>query len=141
RPKVRSNLRCVMAYQAVLEALADPTRREVFERLRSGPLPVVEIARGLPVSRPAVSQHLRVLKDAGLVSDRAEGNRRLYQVETPALAELRRYLEGFWDEVLDAYRRAAEAPREAEGPAGNTPAGRRKRGATKRPRDGKRGGR
>jgi DNA-binding transcriptional ArsR family regulator len=125
-----------MAYQTVLEALADPTRREVFERLRSGPLPVVEIARGLPVSRPAVSQHLRVLKDAGLVSDRADGNRRLYQVETPALAELRRYLEGFWDEVLEAYRRAAEAPQQAEGPAGNA-AGRRKRGAPKRPRDGK----
>jgi DNA-binding transcriptional ArsR family regulator len=104
-----------MAYQAVLEALADPTRREVFERLRAGPLPVVEIARGLPVSRPAVSQHLRVLKDAGLVSDRADGNRRLYQVETPALAELRRYLEGFWDEVLEAYRRAAEAPEEKGG--------------------------
>lgn len=129
-----------MAYQAVLEALADPTRREVFERLRSGPLPVVEIARGLPVSRPAVSQHLRVLKDAGLVSDRADGNRRLYQVETPALAELRRYLEGFWDEVLEAYRHAAEAPHEEGGPAGNA-AGRRKRGAPKRPRDGKRGGR
>jgi DNA-binding transcriptional ArsR family regulator len=131
-----------VAYQAVLEALADPTRREVFERLRSGPLPVVEIARGLPVSRPAVSQHLRVLKDAGLVSDRAEGNRRLYQVETPALAELRRYLEGFWDEVLEAYRRAAEAPIEGEEPpSGAKPAGRRKRGATKRSRNGKRGGR
>jgi DNA-binding transcriptional ArsR family regulator len=130
-----------MAYQAVLEALADPTRREVFERLRSGPLPVVEIARGLPVSRPAVSQHLRVLKDAGLVSDRADGNRRLYQVETPALAELRRYLEGFWDEVLEAYRRAAEAPQKEEGTAGSRAAGPRKRGASKRPRDGKRGGR
>ena len=131
-----------MAYQAVLEALADPTRREVFERLRSGPLPVVEIARGLPVSRPAVSQHLRVLKDAGLVSDRAEGNRRLYQVETPALAELRRYLEGFWDEVLEAYRRAAEARVEGDKPAAKTnAAGRRTRGATKRSRNGKRGGR
>jgi DNA-binding transcriptional ArsR family regulator len=130
-----------MAYQAVLEALADPTRREVFERLRSGPLPVVEIARGLPVSRPAVSQHLRVLKDAGLVSDRAEGNRRLYQVETPALAELRRYLEGFWDEALEAYRRAAEAPdgREERVPAEKVVDHRK--GAAKRPRDGKRGGR
>jgi DNA-binding transcriptional ArsR family regulator len=98
-----------MAYQAVLEALADPTRRTVFERLRSGPLAVVDIARDLPVSRPAVSQHLRVLKDAGLVSDHAEGNRRVYRVETPALAELRAYLEGFWDEALEAFRRAAEA--------------------------------
>ena len=131
-----------MAYQAVLEALADPTRREVFERLRSGPLPVVEIARGLPVSRPAVSQHLRVLKDAGLVSDRAEGNRRLYQVETPALAELRRYLEGFWDEVLDAYRRAAEAPDERdERAAAEKVADLRSRGAPKRPRDRRSGGR
>jgi DNA-binding transcriptional ArsR family regulator len=130
-----------MAYQAVLEALADPTRREVFERLRSGPLPVVEIARGLPVSRPAVSQHLRVLKDAGLVSDRAEGNRRVYQVETPALAELRRYLEGFWDEVLEAYRHAAETPDEREERAAAEKMVDRRKGAGKRPRDGKRGGR
>ncbi len=130
-----------MAYQAVLEALADPTRREVLERLRSGPLAVVEIARGLPVSRPAVSQHLRVLKDAGLVSDRAEGNRRLYQVETPALAELRRYLEGFWDEVLEAYRRAAEAPDEREQQArAEQVVDLRKRGASKRARNGKGGG-
>jgi DNA-binding transcriptional ArsR family regulator len=99
-----------MAYQAVLEALADPTRRTVFERLRMGPLAVIDIARDLPVSRPAVSQHLRVLKDAGLVSDHAEGNRRVYRVETQALTELRRYLEGFWDEALDAFRQAAEAP-------------------------------
>jgi DNA-binding transcriptional ArsR family regulator len=131
-----------VAYQAVLEALADPTRREVFERLRSGPLPVVEISRGLPVSRPAVSQHLRVLKDAGLVSDRAQGNRRVYQVETPALAELRRYLEGFWDEVLEAYRRAAEAPDEREErAAAEKVADLRKRGVAKRARDGKRGAR
>lgn len=75
-----------------------------------GPLAVVDIARDLPVSRPAVSQHLRVLKDAGLVSDHAEGNRRVYRVETQALTELRRYLEGFWDEALDAFRQAAEAP-------------------------------
>lgn len=130
-----------MAYQAVLEALADPTRREVFERLRLGPLPVVEIARGLPVSRPAVSQHLRVLKDAGLVSDRAEGNRRLYQVETPALAELRRYLEGFWDEALEAYRRVAEAPDDRDRRSRPEPVDRRRRGAVKRARDTKRGGR
>jgi DNA-binding transcriptional ArsR family regulator len=101
----------------------------------------VEIARGLPVSRPAVSQHLRVLKDAGLVSGRAEGNRRVYQVETPALAELRRYLEGFWDEVLEAYRRAAEAPNEREErAAAEKVVDRRKRGAGKRPRDRKGGG-
>jgi DNA-binding transcriptional ArsR family regulator len=131
-----------MAYQAVLEALADPTRREVFERLRSGPLAVVEIARDLPVSRPAVSQHLRVLKEAGLVSDRAEGNRRVYRVETPALAELRRYLEGFWDEALEAYRRAAEAPGRREPEPRTEPAAEvRQRGERKRPQNGKGGGR
>ena len=93
------------------------------------PLPVVDIARDLPVSRPAVSQHLRVLKDAGLVSDHAEGNRRVYRVETPALAELRRYLEGFWDEALESFRRAAEAP---EGEPGR----REEKGHDGRGRDG-----
>ena len=79
-----------------------------------------------------------MLKDAGLVSDRADGNRRVYQVETPALAELRRYLEGFWDEVLEAYRRAAEAPDEPRSEAASdTVVDLRKRGAAKRPRDGK----
>jgi DNA-binding transcriptional ArsR family regulator len=98
-----------MAYQTILEALADPTRRTVFERLRTGPLPVAAIAGGMPVSRPAVSQHLRVLKEAGLVSDRREGTRRVYRIEPEALAELRAYLDGFWTDVLLAFKDAAEA--------------------------------
>ena len=93
---------------AAIEALADPTRREVFERLRSGPRAVGELAAELPVSRPAVSQHLRVLKEAGLVSDRRNGTRRLYSVEPKGLAELRAYLEEFWTEALAAFKAAAE---------------------------------
>jgi DNA-binding transcriptional ArsR family regulator len=81
----------------------------VLERLRRGPQPVVEIARGLPVSRPAVSQHLRVLKEAGLVSERRDGTRRLYRVEPNGVAGLRAYFDRFWDEALAAYAAAAEA--------------------------------
>jgi len=91
-----------------MAALADPTRRAVFERLRSGPRPVVEIARGLPVSRPAVSQHLRVLKEAGLVRERREGTRNFYSVNGDGLAEVREYLEEFWDEALAAFKLVAE---------------------------------
>jgi DNA-binding transcriptional ArsR family regulator len=80
----------------------------VFERLRGGPRPVVEIARGLPVSRPAVSQHLRVLKEAGLVHERREGTRNFYSVDGDALAELREYFENFWEEALAAFKEAAE---------------------------------
>jgi DNA-binding transcriptional ArsR family regulator len=97
-----------MAYGAAIAALADPTRRTVFERLRGGPRPVVEIARGLPVSRPAVSQHLRVLKEAGLVRERREGTRNYYSVDGDALAELREYFEDFWDEALAAFKEQAE---------------------------------
>jgi DNA-binding transcriptional ArsR family regulator len=97
-----------MAYGEAIAALADPTRRTVFERLRGGPRPVVEIARGLPVSRPAVSQHLRVLKDAGLVRERREGTRNFYSVDGDALAELREYFENFWEEALAAFKDAAE---------------------------------
>jgi DNA-binding transcriptional ArsR family regulator len=97
-----------MAYGEAIAALADPTRRTVFERLRGGPRPVVEIARGLPVSRPAVSQHLRVLKDAGLVRERREGTRNYYSVDGDALAELREYFEHFWDEALAAFKEQAE---------------------------------
>jgi DNA-binding transcriptional ArsR family regulator len=97
-----------MAYGEAIAALADPTRRTVFERLRGGPRPVVEIARGLPVSRPAVSQHLRVLKDAGLVRERREGTRNFYSVDGDALAELREYFENFWEEALTAFKAAAE---------------------------------
>jgi DNA-binding transcriptional ArsR family regulator len=97
-----------MAYGEAIAALADPTRRAVFERLRGGPRPVVEIARGLPVSRPAVSQHLRVLKEAGLVRERREGTRNFYSVDGDALAELREYFENFWEEALAAFKEAAE---------------------------------
>jgi DNA-binding transcriptional ArsR family regulator len=91
-----------------LEALGDPTRLRVFERLEAGPLPVSEIARGLPVSRPAVSQHLRVLKGAGLVTDRREGTRRLYRIEPDGLSQLRTYFNHFWDRALGSFKDYAE---------------------------------
>ena len=91
-----------------LTVLGDPTRRAIFERLAAGPMPVGAIARGLPVSRPAVSQHLRVLKHAGLVIDRAEANRRIYSIDQRGIAELRAYFERFWDQALSAFRTAAE---------------------------------
>lgn len=96
-----------MAYGYAIAALADPTRRAVFESLRGGPKPVVEIARGLPVSRPAVSQHLRVLRQAGLVSERREGTRHFYSVDGEGLTELREYFEEFWQEALNAFKAAA----------------------------------
>ena len=98
-----------MAYGVALAALADPTRRTVFERLGSGPKPVTEIARGLTVSRPAVSQHLKVLKEAGLVNDRPEGTRRIYYIDPQGLGALRAWLDQFWDEALENFRIAAEA--------------------------------
>ena len=88
----------------VLDALGDPTRRAVLEILEGGAKPVGEIARQLPVSRPAVSQHLRVLKEAGLVRDRREGTRRLYSVDGDGLRALREYLERYWDVALAAFR-------------------------------------
>jgi DNA-binding transcriptional ArsR family regulator len=97
----------VEAYRTI-EALGDPTRRAVFERLRGGPLPVGEVAAGLPVSRPAVSQHLRVLKDAGLVADRREGTRRLYRIDPRGLAELRAYFDEAWAAALAAYKDEVE---------------------------------
>jgi DNA-binding transcriptional ArsR family regulator len=97
-----------MAYESALIALADPTRRAVFERLRGGPLAVGEIADGLPVSRPAVSQHLKVLKDAGLVRDEAAGTRRLYEVDPAGLGELRSWLDRFWDDSLAAFKAEVE---------------------------------
>lgn len=90
-------------------ALADPTRRAVLERLREGPRPVGELARDLPVSRPAVSQHLRVLKEAGLVTERREGTRRLYRIDPDGLAALRDYFDDFWNEALAAFKAAAES--------------------------------
>jgi DNA-binding transcriptional ArsR family regulator len=91
-----------------MNALGDPTRRAVFERLRRGPQPVGVLASGLPVSRPAVSQLLRVLKDAGLVTERRDGARRLYSADPRGLAELRAYFDDFWARALDAYRDEAE---------------------------------
>jgi DNA-binding transcriptional ArsR family regulator len=97
-----------MAYAQALQALADPTRRSVLEELRDGPRAVGEIAARLPVSRPAVSQHLRVLKEAGLVTERKNGTRHLYRVDPDGLADVREYLEGFWEEALANFKAAAE---------------------------------
>jgi|ERR1700722_2618063 DNA-binding transcriptional ArsR family regulator len=97
-----------MTYGMALSALADPTRRLVFERLKAGPQPVGAIARGLPVSRPAVSQHLKVLKEAGLVTDRPEGTRRVYAVDPRGLGALRGWLDQFWDQALTAFQAEVE---------------------------------
>ena len=91
-----------------LAALADPTRRRIFERLAGRPGAVGELARGLPVSRPAVSPHLQVLKSAGLVTDRPEGTRRVYQVDPQGLGALRAWLDRFWDRALAAYQAEVE---------------------------------
>lgn len=101
-----------MAYRTthddVLDALGDRTRRSVFELLAARPRSVGELAEHLPVSRPAVSQHLRVLKRAGLVTDTRAGTRRLYRIDDAGLRELRRFLDSFWDEALSAFVKAAE---------------------------------
>jgi DNA-binding transcriptional ArsR family regulator len=94
-----------------MDALGDPTRRAIFERLRSGPRAVGELAGELPVSRPAVSQHLRVLKEAGLVTERRNGTRRLYRVDPDGVGRLRDYFDAFWNEALAAFKAAAESER------------------------------
>ena len=100
-----------MTYRlAGLAALADPTRRTVFELVAERPRAVVDLARELPVSRPAVSQHLKVLKDAGLVADRPEGNRRIYAADLDGLAELRSYLEQYWSTALESFKAIVEQP-------------------------------
>jgi DNA-binding transcriptional ArsR family regulator len=91
-----------------LDALGDPTRRAIFERIAESPRPVGELARELPVSRPAVSQHLKVLKEAGLVIDRPAGSRRIYELDLDGLGELRAYLDQFWNRTLTAFKAAAE---------------------------------
>ena len=101
-------LETVGTYEEAFAALADPTRRSIFERLSEGPKAVVELAAGMPVSRPAVSQHLRVLKEAGLVEVRRDGARRLYQLNPDGLDVLRAYLDRFWDHALAAFKAAAE---------------------------------
>jgi DNA-binding transcriptional ArsR family regulator len=95
-------------------ALGDPTRKAIFELLVDGPRAVVELAGELPVSRPAVSQHLKVLKDAGLVIDRPDGTRRIYCVDPEGLVALRADLERFWGSALAAYKTAVEQPTEEE---------------------------
>ena len=102
-----------MTYGKALQCLSDPTRRRVFEKLRTGPQSVGVLARGLPVSRPAVSQHLKVLKDAGLVGDRSEGARRVYYIDPEGLGELRRWLDQFWTDALESFKNeiAANTPR------------------------------
>ena len=91
-----------------LDVLADPTRRSIFERLADGPQAVGELAGHFPVSRPAVSQHLRVLKDAGLVTDRPDGRRRLYAVDQRGIEDMRDWLDRFWDRALAAFKDAVE---------------------------------
>jgi DNA-binding transcriptional ArsR family regulator len=99
-------------HSAMLAALADPTRRAIFERLAQSPRSVGEVARELPVSRPAVSQHLKVLKSAGLVSDHAAGTRRVYSVNPAGIAAIRDYFEQFWQQSLSRF--AAVASQEIE---------------------------
>jgi DNA-binding transcriptional ArsR family regulator len=104
-----------MAYSssaaAVLDALGDPTRRDLLEVLREGPRAVVDIAAAMPVSRPAVSQHLRVLKEAGLVTERRNGTKRLYRIDPGGVDALRTYLEAFWTEALASFKAAADDER------------------------------
>jgi DNA-binding transcriptional ArsR family regulator len=97
-----------MAYQKALLALGDPTRRRVFEELRRGPRSVGRIAAKMPVSRPAVSQHLAVLKKAGLVADKSEGTRRVYYIDPQGLAAIRIWLDQFWDDALHAFQAEME---------------------------------
>ena len=105
-----------MTYQSskALAALGDDTRRAIFERLAKKPLPVGKIAAGLDISRPAVSQHLKVLKEAGLVTARVDGTRRIYQLDARGIHAMRDYLDKFWDKALAAFKEAAEAAETTE---------------------------
>lgn len=103
-----------MSYEEALVALADPSRRAILERLRQGAASVGELASGLPISQPAVSQHLRVLRDAELVVPRKEGARRIYRLRGEGLSELREYVESFWDDVLKAFEEPREHGEESE---------------------------
>jgi DNA-binding transcriptional ArsR family regulator len=95
-------------FAPVVAALADPSRREIFERLAAGPQSVGALALDLPISRPAVSQHLRVLKEAGLVTDRAEGTRRVYQIDPAGLGAIRQWLDRLWERSLEAFQAEAD---------------------------------
>ena len=97
-----------MTYGVKIEALGPPTRRAIFELLAAGPSAVGALAAGLPVSRPAVSQHLKALKDAGLVVEERQGTARIYSVDPKGVAELRDYFDRFWDTALAAYKRSLE---------------------------------
>ena len=97
-----------MGYEATLELLADPTRRVIVERLRRGPAPVGVLAKGLPVSRPAVSKHLRLMKDAGVVRMTEDGTRNFYELDLSALIEVRRWLDRFWGDSLQRFKEKAE---------------------------------
>lgn len=103
-----------MTYAQAMDALGDPTRRAIFEQLRSGPRAVGELAEELPVSRPAVSQHLRVLKEAGLVTERRQGTRRLYRLDPDGLGAVRAYFDGFWTQVFADFKAAADNREEKE---------------------------
>jgi DNA-binding transcriptional ArsR family regulator len=106
-----------MAYENALAAIADPTRRAVLEQLRECPKPVGEIARRLPVSRPAVSQHLKVLKEAGLVREERRGTQRIYHIDPNGLGPLRAWLDQFWDAALEAFKAEAEKDDEPTEPS------------------------
>ena len=108
-----------MAYEVVIDALADPTRRLLLERLTAGPRSAGELARGLPMSRPAVSQHLRVLREAQLVSERREGTKRIYRLDSQGLTQLRTYFDGFWQRALDNFTITAD--QDTHGPKGEQP--------------------
>ena len=96
---------------ALLDALGDPTRREILDKLRAGPRAVGEIAAGMPISRPAVSQHLKVLKDSGLVAETRQGTRHYFAIAPEGLGELRAYLDGLWSDALAAFARHVERER------------------------------
>lgn len=112
RKSVRYYLPLVNTYvEAQLDAVGDATRRAILNRLRDGALPVGELAHGFPMSRPAISQHLRVLKEARLVIDRPVGNKRLYELNHEAFAGLREYFDQFWTEALNAFKERVENPK------------------------------
>ena len=97
-----------MTYEDAIAALADPSRRALIERLRAGPMAVQALAQDLPISRPAVSQHLKILSDAGLLLVEARGTRRLYRLAPDGLADLRAYLDGLWSDALNAFTARAQ---------------------------------
>ena len=123
---VRANLPLVDAYlQAGLDALADPTRMAIFQKLSAGPIPVNELARMLPVTRPAVSQHLKVLKDVGLVTDTKTGTRRLYQLDPEGVARLRAHFDQMWTKAMSNFQAVAE--KSPTGDKHDKPSGRSRR--------------